>query len=226
MNGPELLKIAGQIAGIGGLAIGAFIILFREVIRKNIFPNLVKEQAYRLLILIVILVWLVAISGVGAWAYVETIKNNKPSSGDPNSHQVAGLVTDDVGIGLPDVDVFVVGEVARTKTTSSGDFILILKGEEGRVVNLQAVKNLYTSWNENIKVPNTNIRITLRKPNDLPINNKQNQNNDGTHNSITSNSTRPNIGKKQPPQKATPPPMPSGIIQQKSGKPSSGGQNE
>lgn len=226
MTEPELLKIAGQVAGIGGLAIGAFIILFREVIRKNIFPNLVKEQAYRLLILLVILVWLVAISGIAAWAYVETNKNNKPSSGDPKSHQVAGLVTDDLGIGLPDVDVFVVGEVARTKTTSSGGFILIVQGDEGRFINLQAAKNLYKSWNENIKVPNTNIRITLKRLNEQTINNKQKQNNDGTHNSVTSNSTRPNINKKQLPQKATPPAMPSGIIQQKSGNRSSGGQNE
>jgi hypothetical protein len=35
----EFLKIAAQVAGIGGVAIGTFLILFRDVIRKNIFLN-------------------------------------------------------------------------------------------------------------------------------------------------------------------------------------------
>lgn len=34
----QILETTGKIAGIGGLAIGVFVILFREFIRKNIFP--------------------------------------------------------------------------------------------------------------------------------------------------------------------------------------------
>jgi hypothetical protein len=67
---PEILKVVGQFAGIGGIAIGAFIIIFRDIIRKNIFPSLAKREAYRLLILIVILVWSVAIVGIAAWVLV------------------------------------------------------------------------------------------------------------------------------------------------------------
>lgn len=63
----ELLKAVGQIAGIGGLALGVFLILFKEIIRKNIFPKLNKEHAYRLISLISILVWSVAIVGVLGW---------------------------------------------------------------------------------------------------------------------------------------------------------------
>lgn len=65
----ELIKAAGRIAGIGGVALGVFLILFREVIRKSIFPMLTREHAYRLLKLIVILVWSIALTGIGAWVW-------------------------------------------------------------------------------------------------------------------------------------------------------------
>lgn len=76
---PDILKTAGQIAGIGGLALGVFLILFREVIRKNIFPNLTKGHAYKLLRMIIILVFSVAVVGILAWVYVET---REPSNHD------------------------------------------------------------------------------------------------------------------------------------------------
>lgn len=67
----ELLNTVGQIAGIGGLALGTFLILFREIIRKSIFPTITKEHAYRLLRLIAFFVWTVALVGIGAWAWTE-----------------------------------------------------------------------------------------------------------------------------------------------------------
>lgn len=70
MADPDIIKIAGQVAGIGGVAIGTLLIIFKEIIRKNIFPNLTKEHSYRLLKLIVVLVWSVAILGIIAWTYV------------------------------------------------------------------------------------------------------------------------------------------------------------
>lgn len=66
----EILKIMGQIAGIGGLVVGVFLLLSRDIIRKKIFPKLAKKQAYKLLRLILILAWLLAILGIGCWVYV------------------------------------------------------------------------------------------------------------------------------------------------------------
>ena len=60
----NLLKTVGQIAGIGGLAIGMLVLIFRDVIRKKIFPKLSREQAYSLLRLILILAWSVALVGI------------------------------------------------------------------------------------------------------------------------------------------------------------------
>jgi hypothetical protein len=72
----EVLKNVGQVAGIGGIALGVFLLLFRDIIRKNIFPKLPSAEAYRLLRLITGAVWSVAIVGIIAWVYVET----RPSS--------------------------------------------------------------------------------------------------------------------------------------------------
>jgi hypothetical protein len=65
----ELLKTLGQLLGIGGLALGIFFLLFREVIRKSIFPTLKKDDAYRLLRLISVLIWSVAVVGIAAWIW-------------------------------------------------------------------------------------------------------------------------------------------------------------
>jgi hypothetical protein len=65
----DVLKIVGQVAGIRGLALGVFLLLFRDIIRKNIFPKLPPAEAYRLLRLITVAVWSVAIVGIAAWVY-------------------------------------------------------------------------------------------------------------------------------------------------------------
>jgi hypothetical protein len=66
----QVLQAVGKVAGIGGLALGVFLLLFREVIRKNIFPTLSDDHAYRLIRQFMSLTFAVAISGVVAWTYV------------------------------------------------------------------------------------------------------------------------------------------------------------
>ena len=46
---PALLEALGKAAGIGGLALGVFLVIFRNIIRKNIFPRLPAESAYRVI---------------------------------------------------------------------------------------------------------------------------------------------------------------------------------
>ena len=80
----DVLKIVGQVAGIGGLALGVFLLLFRDIIRKNIFPKLPPAEAYRLLRLITGAVWSVAIVGIGAWVY--TSQTRQSSAGTVIQH--------------------------------------------------------------------------------------------------------------------------------------------
>jgi hypothetical protein len=39
----ELLKAVGQIAGLGGIALGVFLLLYRDIIREKIFPSFTKR---------------------------------------------------------------------------------------------------------------------------------------------------------------------------------------
>ena len=46
-----------------------------DVIQKRIFPTLTKQQSFRLLVLFLVLVWSVAIAGLGTWLFVKTERN-------------------------------------------------------------------------------------------------------------------------------------------------------
>lgn len=69
----EALKVIGQVFGIGAAAaLGVFFLLFRDLIcgvYQRLFPRLSQAQAYRLLILTLVLIWTVALSGIVAWGY-------------------------------------------------------------------------------------------------------------------------------------------------------------
>lgn len=67
---PHAIASFGEIAGIGGLSLFVFVYLFREVIRKKIFPQLNSQQAYKLIRLFLLLVFLFSCSGLAAWVYV------------------------------------------------------------------------------------------------------------------------------------------------------------
>jgi len=60
----EFIKEWGIIAGIAGIALGVFMVIFKEIIRKNIFPVLTKKQSYTILIVIILLVWALAILSI------------------------------------------------------------------------------------------------------------------------------------------------------------------
>ena len=77
----ELLEKLGQIAGIAGLSIGLLLLIFRPIIAKVFLGNLTKEQAYKIIRLIIIFSFTTAIIGILGWFYLEdkktsTIENN------------------------------------------------------------------------------------------------------------------------------------------------------
>ena len=69
----ELLRIVGSVAGIGGLGLGILLLLYQEVLRTNILRRLTKQQAYRVLILILLLVFLICL--LALVAYVGTTRS-------------------------------------------------------------------------------------------------------------------------------------------------------
>lgn len=85
----ETLKGFGQIAGIGGLSLGVFFLLFRDVIRKNVFSKMSQANSYRLMRQLLFLVWSIAILGIGVWAVLQL---RSPQS-EENSVPVNGSST-------------------------------------------------------------------------------------------------------------------------------------
>jgi hypothetical protein len=81
---PSILQTVGQVAGIGGLAIGVFLVLFKEVIRKNIFPQLGRRQAHGLIQLFMILTFVVALAGLGAWLLAQKGSGAEPAPPPPS----------------------------------------------------------------------------------------------------------------------------------------------
>jgi hypothetical protein len=76
----ESLKVAAQAAGIGGISLFIFLILFREFIRKNIFPTLTQAQSYRLITLFLVLTFTISLVGIAAWI----LSPQHPASSTPN----------------------------------------------------------------------------------------------------------------------------------------------
>jgi hypothetical protein len=61
------LEAIGKVAGIGGIALGVLLFVFRDVIRRKIFSRLPAAETYRLMRLIIVLTFIAACVGIAAW---------------------------------------------------------------------------------------------------------------------------------------------------------------
>ncbi len=76
----NLLKTLGSIAGIGGISIGLILILFKDIIKKKIFPQLTKKQAYKIIRLIVILSFIISVIGMTTYLIKEVDHKKNPEN--------------------------------------------------------------------------------------------------------------------------------------------------
>jgi len=67
VNIEKILKIVGEIAGVGGLALGIFLIIFKDIIGKVLSQKLTKEQIYKVIRLSMVLTTFVTCIGIGAY---------------------------------------------------------------------------------------------------------------------------------------------------------------
>jgi hypothetical protein len=90
----SILKTFAEVAGIGGIALAVLLLIFRDVIRKNIFPKLPADYAYRIIRLIVVLTFTIAMTSIGGWIYLQVIPsegqfaNSKPVPRSPEQAAV------------------------------------------------------------------------------------------------------------------------------------------
>jgi len=82
----KILEATGKVAGIGGLALGVFLLLFRSVITKNIFPQLTKDHAYKIIRQFLYLTFAIGVLGIAAWVVV-ALMVGRGSSAPPRVEQ-------------------------------------------------------------------------------------------------------------------------------------------
>lgn len=71
----SIIKDFGLIAGLAGIALGVFLFLFREVIRKNIFQSLSRTQSFSIILVFMIMVW--TLSLVSIYLYYQQPDDNR-----------------------------------------------------------------------------------------------------------------------------------------------------
>lgn len=83
----KIIELVGSVAGIGGLAIALCLFIFRDLLRKKIFPTLTKDHAFRVINNIILATTIVAIIGIIAWATLENKKNS-----DKDEKELSGKI--------------------------------------------------------------------------------------------------------------------------------------
>lgn len=124
MENIGILENLGKIAGLAGIVIGAIVLIFGSIIQKNIFPNLTKEHGFRIIRMMIVAASLLAVLGIGVWAYSQSV--------NPEgfvSKNLIGTVQNAKGQALKNIKVYVLqSREIEDRTDSDGKFLLQLSG--------------------------------------------------------------------------------------------------
>lgn len=82
----EFVEIS-KITGISGVIACAFYYLFKFVINKDIFPRLKTSQAFKILIVFLVLIWSLSVIAIFSWDYLEYTKHSVPRSNQQSTCQ-------------------------------------------------------------------------------------------------------------------------------------------
>ena len=82
----SLLEVVGKAAGIGGIGLGVFLLLFRNLIRKLVFPQLTSAQAFHIIKMMMWFIFSIAFAGISAWLASEYLRRQ-----EQNVKQAAAL---------------------------------------------------------------------------------------------------------------------------------------
>lgn len=149
----EALENLGKIAGIAGISIGALVLIFNGVIRKNIFPGLTKEQGYTVIRMMIIAASLMAVLGLVAWIYVDVQKNKRDNEAILVSKYITGHVKDVDGKPVVSAEV----EVAQypeafDRTDGTGKFAVRLNGKGSKYLDVVLKHKSYKLIRQKVKV--------------------------------------------------------------------------
>jgi hypothetical protein len=137
-----ILKMVG-VAGIGGVTMAVVLYVFRGIIGKNIYPQLTKEQAYKLLNRIVVLVFVIGVLGIGAYLIISLVK---PDFANERSQpkQIWGYVRDDKDQPIAGARVSLDEFPGITfDTPTDGSFRLDIPNGKRESIRLRVIKEGY-----------------------------------------------------------------------------------
>jgi hypothetical protein len=110
----KLFEALGKVAGLAGLIVGLVLLVVREVLKKGVKLN--SAQTYKVINGILILLAVVAVIGLGAWAY---------SNREIKARTVTGHVMEaETKNAISGAEVIVGGRNEATQTDSAGNFKL------------------------------------------------------------------------------------------------------
>lgn len=163
----QLLRILGSIAGLAGVAVGMILLLYREIVRKNIFPQLTRGDAYRLLRTIAILAWSVAMFGIACWVWSERILHNGTAASTITSPipadlmVVAGTVVDQsTNLGVARATITVDGQSSVSE--DSGNFRIVLPATVHDRVRVSVTHDGYLPSDQSVVPPTHDLVVQLR----------------------------------------------------------------
>ncbi len=143
----------GKIAGIAGIAIGALVLIFSSVIRKNIFPGLTKDQGYKVIRMILMFAGALAFVGIGAWVYLDVVKNAREREGRLVSRYIVGNVVDVKGGPVVSANIEVSQDDSfLDKSDGNGRFALEVKGIGQKYLDVVVKHKSYITNREKVKV--------------------------------------------------------------------------
>lgn len=87
----KIVEAAGKIAGLGGLAMAVFLLLFMAVIKNTrLFSRMTAEQTFKIVRQFLYLTFVIAALGLGAWVYARAADTRPPAPPPPKEVSFVG----------------------------------------------------------------------------------------------------------------------------------------
>lgn len=149
----EVLESLGKIAGIAGISIGALVIIFNGILKKQIFPSLTRDQSYSIIRMMIIAAGLLVILGIASWIYVDGKKDQREDDSLLKSKYILGKVVnqDDNPIGNAEVEISQFPDLAD-RTDVNGRFAIKIRGKGKKFLDIQLRHKDYRSSTSKVKI--------------------------------------------------------------------------
>ena len=138
------------------------------------FPALSKRDAYRLLRVIAVLLWSLAVVGIVSWVWSTSIERRRQDSQVASSATqpegepvVAGTIVDQVtNLAIAEATVSVDGESLTSTSDDTGNFRIVIPAKHSGRVRLLVTKIGYQKVDQSVTPPTHDLILQMRPGND------------------------------------------------------------